>query len=358
MLSIGVLTANAQEGEPVVVDQVIAQVDSDVIMLSALKREMKEAVESLSKQQGMPVDKAQAEVNSRQAEIIATLINEQLLLAKGKELDLSNEIEAEVNRRMLEVAQGQNIKTMDELYAAMRASGLDPDAIRQTLRVEIMKNAVFQREVDSKLYYGFSNEELQAYFKAHPEKFKKPESVTLSEIFLSLAGKNPATVEAQAKQIIEQARGGASFAALAKANSERMDNGERIAEKTNGAVGTFEVPNLREDIAAAIKNLKTGGTSDILKSEEGYQIIHVDQRTAGSDATVFNEQRVREALTNEKMVPAREKYLQNLRDDAYIKVSDDYSAAVLPLLKLKSQTTASTESPATKAGNDKKKKKN
>src|SRR5690349_22158723 len=78
----------AQEGEPVVVDEVIAQVNDGVVTLSQLKREMKEAIEAY-KQNGMTEQQAKAEVEKRRAELIATLINEQLLLQKGKELDMT-----------------------------------------------------------------------------------------------------------------------------------------------------------------------------------------------------------------------------------------------------------------------------
>ena len=98
----------AQEGELQVVDEVIAQINDDVITLSMLKRESKERIDAL-KQSGMSEQEATAEVSKRQAELIATLVNEALLLQKGKELDLSNEVEAEVNRRMLEVAKEQGI---------------------------------------------------------------------------------------------------------------------------------------------------------------------------------------------------------------------------------------------------------
>ena len=101
--------AFAQEGEPVVVDEVIAQVNDGVVTLSQLKREMKERMETL-KQQGMPEPQAQAEVEKRKAELIATLVNEELLLQKGKELDLSERVEAQVNKRMLEVAQENKIQ--------------------------------------------------------------------------------------------------------------------------------------------------------------------------------------------------------------------------------------------------------
>src|SRR5437762_3014304 len=94
----------AQEGELQVVDEVIAQINDDVITLSMLKRESKERIESM-KQGGMSEQQAIDEVTKRQAELIATLINEKLLMQKGKELELSNDVEAEVNRRMLEVAR-------------------------------------------------------------------------------------------------------------------------------------------------------------------------------------------------------------------------------------------------------------
>src|ERR1700687_3028278 len=109
-------SVSAQEGELQVVDEVIAQVNDDVITLSMLKRESKERIETL-KQGGMSDQQAAEEVKKRQAELIATLVNEQLLLQKGKELDLANEVEAEVNRRMLDVAKEQGIPPIEKLEA-------------------------------------------------------------------------------------------------------------------------------------------------------------------------------------------------------------------------------------------------
>jgi len=326
----------AQEGELQVVDEVIAQINDDVITLSMLKRESKERIDTL-KQNGMPEQQAIDEVAKRQAELIATLINEQLLLQKGKQLDLANEVEAEVNKRMLEVAKEQGITSIEKLDAAMRESGLDPVATRQTLRIEIMKQAVIQQEVDRKIFFGLPMDELKKYFETHRDKFRKPESVTVSEIFLSSAGKNEADVKARAMELVAQLRAGAEFGALAAANSEREVNGVRSAPQNKGKVGAFEVPNLREDIATAIKNVKVGGVSDPLRTNDGYQIFRVDERTPASDAAVFNENQVREAMTIERSSKQRDDYLQNLRNEAYIKVSKDYSAAVMPLLKLKEE---------------------
>jgi peptidyl-prolyl cis-trans isomerase SurA len=334
----------AQEGELRVVDEVIVQVNDDIITLSMLKREMKERIEAL-KQGGTPEEQATEEVNKRQAELIATLINEQLLLQKGKELDLAADIEAEVNRRMLEVAKEQGIPTIEKLDAAMRQSGVDPAATRQTLRVELMKQAVIQQEVDRRIFFGLTMDELKKYFAEHPDKFKKPESVGLSEIFLSIAGRNEADVRARAMELVAQLRAGADFAAVAAANSEREVNGQRVAPENKGKVGVFEMPNLREDIANAVRNVKVGGVSDPLKSPDGFQILRVDERTPGSSTPTFVENQVREAITIERSPKERETYLENLRNDAYVKVAESYSDQVLPLLKLKTASAAKTEDP-------------
>jgi peptidyl-prolyl cis-trans isomerase SurA len=337
-------TSFAQEGELQVVDEVIVQVNDDIITLSMLKRETKERIEAL-KQSGTPEQKATEEVTKRQPELIATLINEQLLLQKGKELELAADIEAEVNRRMLEVAKEQGIPTIEKLDAAMRESGVDPNAMRQTLRVELMKQAVIQQEVDRRIFFGLTMDELKKYFAAHPEKFKKPETVGLSEIYLSVVGKNETDVRARALELVAQLRAGANFGAVAAANSEREMNGQRIAPENQGKVGIFEMPNLREDIANAIRNVKVGGVSEPLKTNDGYQILRVDERTPGGATPTFVENQVREAITIERSPKEREIYLENLRNDAYVKVADAYSDQVLPLLKLKTATAAKTQDP-------------
>jgi peptidyl-prolyl cis-trans isomerase SurA len=343
----------AQEGEMTVIDEVIVQVNDDVITLSELKRENEERIKALMSS-GMPEAKAREEAAKRQGELIATLINEKLLLQRGKELDMASEIEAEVNRRMLQIASEQGISTIEKLIQAMRESKLDYEEIRRTMRTEMMKQAVLQQEVDRVVYLRPSAAEIQDYFKKHPDKFRKPESVKLSEIYLSFAGKDEAAVKAKVMELIAQARAGSDFGALAAANSEREKNGERAAPKDKGYVGEFDVPNLREDLVAAIKNLPAGGVTEAIRTSEGYQILRVDARTAGGATPTFNENRVREAMLMEKQPKEREDYLQKLRNEAFIKVSEAHRASVEPLLKLKPPVAAKTDEKS----DDKKNKKN
>jgi peptidyl-prolyl cis-trans isomerase SurA len=291
----------------------------------------------------MSEQQATDEVTKRQPDLIATLINEQLLLQKGKELDLAKDVEDEVNRRMFEVAKDQGIQTIEKLDEALRQNGQDPTMIRQTLRTEIMKQMVIQQEVDRKIFFSLTMDELKKYFDANRDKFRKPESVKISEILLGVTGKNEADVRARALELVAQLRAGADFKAVAAANSEREQNGKRTAPEDKGEVGTFEVPSLREDVANSIKNVKVGGVSEPLMAPDGFHIFHVDERTAASDVVTFNENRVREAITIERSPKARDGYLQSLRNEGYVKVAESYRATVEPLLKLTAPTAAKSQ---------------
>jgi peptidyl-prolyl cis-trans isomerase SurA len=342
--------ANAQEeGVPVVLDEPVVQVNNDVILLSTLKRENREFREVLVKQRGVSEQEADAQVSQKQPEIIFSLINESLVMQKGKDLPrMTEDIEAEVNREILRVAGREGIKSIEELETAMRAEGVLLSDIRETLRRQYTQQAVLQREVDAKVYYGLTDAELRKYYEANRDKFQ---SVTLSEIFLSLAGRSEAEVLAKAKNLVTLARGGSDFGELAVKNSEREREGVRVAEKNKGLLEDetgkprwFPLSELQAAISGAIKDVKAGGVSEPIKMPEGYLILRVNER---DDA--FKETHVRGVLTQERVPKERETYLRTLRREAYIKPAANYKDVVQPMLdKDKAETASQPEGAATK----------
>lgn len=319
-------TIQAQETEAKVVDQVIAQVNDGVITLSQIRREMQEAIDSFVKE-GKTPEQAKAEVEAKQGELIASIINEELIVQKGKELGVDADVEAQINQRFAGIMKEQNIKTLDALYKEMEKGGLDPQGVRELWRKQIIRDTVMRREVDGKLYYGFTSKEIKAYYEANKAKFTKPETITMSEIFLSFAGRDEAAVREKAKLLVAQARGGADFTKLVEENSDRPN-----AKETKGKVPTLKVSELEKTFAEPLKNVKAGGVSEPIELPEGIEILRVDERTAASSESVFDEDAVRNALTYEKMPEERKKFMTTLRRDAYIKISEEYRPIVSPIL--------------------------
>jgi parvulin-like peptidyl-prolyl isomerase len=340
------VTVSAQEeGVPRVIDEVIAQVNADVITLSMLQKDMAEAAEGLRQQRGMTSQQATEEIGKRRNEIIVTLVNEQLLVQKGKEMGITEEVEAEVNRRMLDVAKREGLKSLAALEQAMRENNIDPAGVRNTMRAEIMKTWVLGREVDQKIFYGLTDSEVKAYYEANKEKFRKPETISLSEIFLSTVGKDPKEVRDRADKLVAQLRAGADFGALAMVQSERELDGKRVAPESKGKLGTYVMNDIsKEEVASALRNLKAGGVTNPIETEGGIIILRVDERTPAGESS-FDENKVREAITVSRMEQERKNYLENLRRDAYIEIAKDYREGLMPLLKVEPQKSASTATP-------------
>jgi peptidyl-prolyl cis-trans isomerase C len=210
VLTITAFSVFAQESETKVVDEVVAQVNEGVITLSRVKREAKTAVDSYV-QEGKTREEAQKMVDAKQGELIASLINEELLMQKSKELGLDATIEGDLNRRFLEIMKQQNLKTLDALYQEMEKGGINPQEIREVWRKQAAREAVLQREVSSKLYWGLSSKEMKDYYEQNKTQFTKPETVELSEIFLSFAGREPNAVREKAKQLAAQLKSGVDF---------------------------------------------------------------------------------------------------------------------------------------------------
>ena len=326
-LALSIIPVFAQETEQKVVDEVVAQVNDGVITLSRVNREIKETVDSFAQESKKPREQVQAEIEGKKGEMIANLINEELLIQKGKEMGVENDVEAQINQRFLDIMKQQGLKSLDALYQEMEKGGVDPAVVRESLRKQMTRDIVLQREVDSKIYFGWTPKEVKSYFEANKAKFTKPETISISEIFLGFAGRDPEAVKEKAKQLVAQARAGADFGKLAAENSDRQD-----AKETKGKVGTFNIKELDERFAKPLQNIKVNGISEPIEIVEGIEILRVDaKQTAGSES-FFDENEVRRALTVEKLPDARKKYMTTLRADAYIKINETYRPMVAPSL--------------------------
>lgn len=320
----------AQENEAVVVDEVVAQINDGVLTLSQVNREIKEAVDAIVQQQGKTPEAARAEVEAKKAEFITNLIEEELIIQKGKELGVDKQVEADLNRKLLEQIKQFGLKNLEALYEEMRKVGVNPEDYKESLRRQIAKQLIIQSEVGSKVYYGLSSKEIKDYYEKNKAKFTTPETVTLSEIFLNFAGRDENQVREKAKQLVAQLRSGADFVKLATENSDRPE----IAQ-TKGSVGEVSMDDIKRTspkLEAPIKATKVGGVTDPIEVEGGIEIFRVDAREAASSESKFNENQVRSAITYERMPEAQKKFMSDLRKDAYIKISDSYRALITPVL--------------------------
>ncbi|MEO6588059.1 MAG: peptidylprolyl isomerase [Pyrinomonadaceae bacterium] len=330
----------AQETQTVVIDEVVAQVNDSVITLSQIKREENNAISSLI-QEGKTKEEAQKLISEKKGELIANLINEQLLMQKGKEYSAESDVEARVNQQFLGKMKELKLNALEELYEAMRKGGVEPEEIRTFYRGQILRDMVFEREVDGKIFWGLSSKELKDYFEKNKSKFTKPETYSISEIFLGFAGRELPEVRQKAKDIVAQLKGGADFEKIVTDNS---DNQEKATSK--GKLGTFTIDQLKqigEEFVKALEPVKNGGYSNPVEVVEGIHIFRVDDHQKASSDSFFDEKAVRQAIAVERIPEGRKKFMTELRQDAYIKINDTYRPIVSPVLYADDRKTEKAE---------------
>lgn len=345
---LGCVAAAAQETQERVIDEVVAVVNEGVITLSRVKRESKSIVDEQVKA-GKSREEAQRMVDEKQGELIANLINEELLIQKAKELGLDQQIDATVNERFLQIMKQYNMKTLDALYKAMEEQGADPAEIREMWRKQATRDTVLQKEVQSKVYWEAQGKELRDYFEKNKSRFTKPEMVTISEIFLSFAGRDENAVRAKAKQLVAELRAGADFVKIATENSDRPD-----VAKTKGKVDPISVKDLDEKFATVLKDVKVGGYTDPIEIDQiGINILRLDERTQASNESHFDESAVRMAILQDKAPAATKEFMTNLRQDSYIKIGENYRPLVSPILfaEERKEKAPSTKTNAAKPKN-------
>ncbi|MBX3299840.1 MAG: SurA N-terminal domain-containing protein [Acidobacteria bacterium] len=327
ILLLGFSFISAQETEVRVVDEVVAQVNDSVITLSRIKREKKFVIESYI-QDGKTRQEAERLVNEREGELIANLINEELMIQKAKEAGLDQDVDATLNQRFVEIMKQNNVRTLDALYQMMRSQGVEPDDLREMWRKQATRDRLIQREVQSKLYWEASGREVKAYFEANKGKFLKPETVSFSEMFLSFAGRDEKAVREKAKQIYAQLLAGGDFDKIAKESGDTP-----IISDGKGKLEDLRVSEIVEVVGDPLKGVKVGEfTAPFAVDELGMAILRVDKRELPNGEAQFDENAVRLAILQEKAPEATKKFMARLREDAYIKINDTYRPLVSPIL--------------------------
>ncbi len=314
----------AQETEERVVDEVVAVVNDGVITLSKINREVKGIVEA-EMQKGTKREEAERKVEEKRGELIANLIHEELLIQKAKELGLETEIEASVNRRFLDIMKQYNMKTLDALYQEMERTGVRQEEIRDMWKKQATRDLVIQKEVQAKVYWELTGKEIKDYYEKNKTKFTKPESVTVSEIFLGFAGRDENAVREKARVLLADLRGGGDFEKISKENSDQpiVTQGGR----------KLNVPDLSQLLASGLKDVKVGGyTEPITANDLGIVILRIDSREKASSESFFDENAVRLAITMEKGPERQKQFLASLRSESYIKIRDSYRPIVSPIL--------------------------
>jgi peptidyl-prolyl cis-trans isomerase SurA len=323
-----------------IVDEIIARVNDQIITRSEFDRAKQSRIQELKQQ--FPTD-WQTRWTAAEKDVLREMIDQQLLLEKGKELGITGE--TDTIKQLNKMRQDMGLASMQDLEEEAKKQGISFEDYKESIRTRVVTQQVIGQEVGAKL--KITDDEVQQFYKDHAKDLEGPEEISLSEILVSTEPKpsvekegqqsqkdaaekpadkpqeeDPAKVaqaEAKAKTIYQQLKNGANFEDLAK----KVSDGTTAAQ--GGPLGTFKRGELAKEFEDKTMSLKPGEVTEPIRTKQGFLILKVNaHRSAGIPPLKEVDDRIREAVYSQKLEPAARAYLDKLREQAYIDVKPGY----------------------------------
>ena len=299
LLSISLLALPPAVASAHLEDRIVAVVNSDLIMLSDVKRELAPQQERI-KQQHRGDDLAQ---RLKMAEYMALT----KMIERKLQLQEAQARKVEVSDQEVEIA-----------FEQMKRQGgaIDPSNSQnaRAVRDQLILMKVVDREVRGNVMVGES--EMKRYYQGHRDRFALPEEYTLSQILVpSRSPGEAADALAKIRRAMDELKRGEKFEDVALQYSD----GPNALQ--GGRIGFVRRGELLPAIERAIAPLVPGGISDIVESAAGFHIFRLEDKKPKQSRPFEEVKYVIQGLVFEqKTVDGFQSWLADLKIKSYIEI--------------------------------------
>jgi foldase protein PrsA len=247
------------------------------------------------------------EYEAVKATVVKGLVEEREWELEGESMGIKvsdDEVAKQLVQLKQQFFQGDEQKYQAELVK----QGLTDQQVRDELRIRVLSNKIFAAVTKN---VKVTDADIAAYYKANATQYEQPASREVRHIVVK--------TEAQAQDLYNKIKAGASFAALAKKYTQdqasKADGGKFTAFKGR-TVGPFD---------DFVFKAKTGDLSQPIKTEFGWHVIEVLSAVKPATTTPLDQVKdsIKTTLLQQKQNTAMKTWIANLKT----KYADDISYA-------------------------------
>ena len=295
-----------KHNDSLMLDRVVAVVNSEVVTRLDLDEQVKVASQQL-KRQGTPLPAR--DVLERQ--LLERLVTAKVLAQSARETGLRVD-DTQLQRSIERIAQ-ENKMAPEGFRKMLEADGIDFNRFREELRNEILIARLKEREVDSKIL--ITDAEIDNYLKNQQSQGGKDDEYDLSHILLLVPEQaSPEQIQAKraiAEKALDQIKGGADFRQVSAGVSDAQNALE------GGPLGWRPAARLPQIFVDSVKIMKVGDVSSVLRSANGFHIIKLMDKRGNETPVIIPQTHARHILIrlNEVVSEAEAKQrLTNLKE--------------------------------------------
>jgi peptidyl-prolyl cis-trans isomerase SurA len=304
LLAAAALTAGARDA--VLVDRIVALVGKDVITRTELAERTAQAERDLVRRRIAAPEPAVLE-----RQVLERMVLDKAQLQRAAESGLRVD-ELELDRAVQRIAQN-NKMTLAELRRTLERDGVPFEGFRNDLRQQIVLTRLREREVDDRVQV--SEAEIDQYLEDNRPEAAQAVEYDIAHVLVRVPEQaSPEQVEqarARAARVRAEAAAEGDFARLAASYS---DAGDALQ---GGAMGWRAPGRLPDLFAEALRDMKPGEVSPLLRSPAGFHVLKLVGRRGAGEAASVTQTRARHILLKTSEVVSEEearRRLEGLRE--------------------------------------------
>lgn len=291
----------AKPRQPVLVDAIVAVVNTDVITMKELEERIR-LVEQRMKRQNMQLPPRELLQKQMLERMIVNRAQMQLARESGIRID-----DILLDRAVARIAEQNNLSVQD-FRDQLEREGVSFARFREEVREEITLQRLREREVDNKLQ--ITESEIDGFIAASAGKMDgAQQELNIAQILVRVpenaSAQQIAERKKRAEQAIEQLKSGVDFAKVAASFS---DAGDAL---TGGELGWRSTSRLPQLFLEATDKLREGEIAPLVRSANGFHVLKLVGRRSASmvkagPANVVQQTRARHILVkvNQIVSPA------------------------------------------------------
>ncbi len=269
----------------VALDRVVAVVNNSVITRLELDEHLQLAINQLTKQ-GTPIPPQKVLEKQLLERLITNRVQLQFAAETGLRVD-----DAQLEKALSRIAQDNNLSLV-QFRTTLEKDGVNFPKFREEIRDEIIMARLREREVDNKILV--TEGEVENYLKTQETQGIKADEYSLAHILVQIPGRaGPDQIRAaqtKAEKALTQIKSGVDFGQVSASFSDAA-----YALK-GGAIGWRSADKIPTLFYEAIKTLKAGEVSAILRSPNGFHIIKVLEMRGEGAPVIVVQNHVRHIL--------------------------------------------------------------
>jgi peptidyl-prolyl cis-trans isomerase SurA len=303
-----------------VVEEIIARVNNEIITQSEYaKAKVAAADEAKQDCQGhCTPEQLQIAIEDRQKNALRDLIDQSLLVQRGKDMGLS--VEPDVIKKLDQIRIQNNINSMEDLEKAVSAQGVNWEDFKNNIRNGVLTQRVISSEVGSHITIG--HDEIEKYYNEHKSEFVRPEQVALRSIEINTEKKSPEEIvelKKKAEATLKRIKDGEDFGEMAK----RFSDGSTA--KQGGFLGVYKRGELSKELEDVVFKMRKNDITDVMDTKQGFLILQVLEHYDEGEQTLAKvEPEITDKLYTARMEPAMREYVKTLREQSYVVIKPGF----------------------------------